>query len=464
MTGQSSRDVRIWKVSRYKGKRATTYTVRWTVAGKQHQRTFATLKLADAFRTDLTVAAREGTLFDVRTGLPASSSHDEPGRTWLEHAMEYVSVKWPAASARHRKGMAEALTDTTIALLPTGQAAAPSHKRIRRVLYSWAFNAGARAEPIGGELQDVLSWAENRSPLLADLEQSVVLRRALDRLALKQDGTPAAAATITRKRATLHNALEYAVELELMATNPLGKIRWKAPKVSDVVDNRVVVNPDQARRLLDGVWERDPALAGFFACLYYAALRPGEARDLRLSSCSLPGEGWGRLLLTGSTQASGTRWTDTGSLNETRGLKHRAQRDTRSVPAHPELVAILRRHLDQFACGADGRLFVTRTGRAGVPLPAPYLNPVSMGTVYRAWARARESSLTAAQRESLLARRPYDLRHACVSTWLSAGVAPAQVAAWAGHSVEVLLRVYAKCVDNSEDAALKRIESALHAH
>jgi len=99
-----------------------------------------------------------------------------------------------------------------------------------------------------------------------------------------------------------------------------------------------------------------------------------------------------------------------------------------------------------------------------VPLPAPYLNPVSMGTVYRAWARARESSLTAAQRESLLARRPYDLRHACVSTWLSAGVAPAQVAAWAGHSVEVLLRFYAKCIDNSEDAALKRIESALHDH
>jgi integrase len=104
---------------------------------------------------------------------------------------------------------------------------------------------------------------------------------------------------------------------------------------------------------------------------------------------------------------------------------------------------------------------VTRTGRAGVPIAAPYLNPVSMGTVYRAWARARDTALTAEQRSSLLARRPYDLRHACVSTWLSAGVAPPQVAVWAGHSVEVLLRVYAKCIDDSEAAALQRIEAAL---
>jgi integrase len=374
--------------------------------------------------------------------------------------MDCVGVKWPSASARHRKGISEALTDVTTALLPR-DSSAPSEDRVRSILYSWAFNVTARTEPVPEDLEPALRWLRARSPLLSDLERTATLRRVLDRLSLRQDGTAAAASTIARKRATLHNALEYAVELELMATNPLHKVRWKAPRVSDVVDNRVVVNPDQARRLLMAVWELDPALAGFFACLYYAALRPSEARDLRLSACSLPDEGWGRLLLTGSTQASGTRWTDAGALNETRGLKHRARQDTRSVPAHPELVAWLRRHLDTFGCGADGRLFVTRTGRAGVPIAAPYLNPVSMGTVYRAWARARDTALTAGQRSSLLARRPYDLRHACVSTWLSAGVAPPQVAVWAGHSVEVLLRVYAKCIDDSEAAALQRIEAAL---
>lgn len=56
---------------------------------------------------------------------------------------------------------------------------------------------------------------------------------------------------------------------------------------------------------------------------------------------------------------------------------------------------------------------------------------------------------------------PYDLRHAAVSLWLNAGVPATQVAQWAGHSVNVLLKVYAKCIDGQDDAARKRIEPAL---
>jgi len=55
-----------------------------------------------------------------------------------------------------------------------------------------------------------------------------------------------------------------------------------------------------------------------------------------------------------------------------------------------------------------------------------------------------------AEHASPLARRVYDLRHACVSTWLNGGVQPAQVAEWAGHSVAVLLKVYAKCIDGQD--------------
>jgi len=65
--------------------------------------------------------------------------------------------------------------------------------------------------------------------------------------------------------------------------------------------------------------------------------------------------------------------------------------------------------------------------------------------------------------DSPLARRPYDLRHVCLSTWLNAGVPATQVAAWAGHSVNVLLRVYANCVYGQEEIALRRIEGALDA-
>lgn len=45
---------------------------------------------------------------------------------------------------------------------------------------------------------------------------------------------------------------------------------------------------------------------------------------------------------------------------------------------------------------------------------------------------SRENALAAEGAESALARRHYDLRHACVSRWPIAGVPVTQVAEWAG--------------------------------
>ncbi len=48
-----------------------------------------------------------------------------------------------------------------------------------------------------------------------------------------------------------------------------------------------------------------------------------------------------------------------------------------------------------------------------------------------------------------------------VSTWLSSGVEPQLVARRAGHSVAVLLKVYAKCLDGATSMANDRIDKAL---
>jgi hypothetical protein len=66
------------------------------------------------------------------------------------------------------------------------------------------------------------------------------------------------------------------------------------------------------------------------------------------------------------------------------------------------------------------------------------------------WRDARKKALTPAQVASPFAARPYHLRHAAVSTWLNAGAPAPQAATWAGHSVDVLPRVYAKCIDGQE--------------
>jgi len=151
-----------------------------------------------------------------------------------------------------------------------------------------------------------------------------------------------------------------------------------------------------------------------------------------------------------ATPDAGSDWTDDGSQRERRQLKHRAEGDSRIVPVHPELTRILRDDFAQLGIAPDGRLF---SGVRGGDLPTI--------TYRRAWIKARQAALTATELASPLARRPYDLRHACLSTWLNGGVYPTQVAEWAGHSVEVLLRIYAKCVVGQDELAKRRISEAL---
>jgi len=162
-------------------------------------------------------------------------------------------------------------------------------------------------------------------------------------------------------------------------------------------------------------------------------------------------ENWGELHIRSAAPDAGSEWTDDGSSRERRQLKHRAEGDSRIVPTHPELTRLLREHLAKFGTAPDGRLF---RGVRGGELPTI--------TYRRAWIKARQIALTAAEQASPLARRPYDLRHACLSTtWLNGGVYPTQVAEWAGHGVDVLLRINAKCVVGQDELAKRRISEAL---
>jgi integrase len=81
----------------------------------------------------------------------------------------------------------------------------------------------------------------------------------------------------------------------------------------------------------------------------------------------------------------------------------------------------------------------------------------------RVWRKARARALTPVQVASPLAKRPYDLRHACASLWLAGGVAVTDVAERLGHSVETLLKVYAACIDGNSDRNNVLIAAALEA-
>lgn len=88
---ETSYDVRVWKIEIYKGARATTYTVRWSVAGRPWRTPFRTKALADAFRSELLRSARRGEAFLVETGRPLSIDRAERQVNWLEFAREEVA-------------------------------------------------------------------------------------------------------------------------------------------------------------------------------------------------------------------------------------------------------------------------------------------------------------------------------------------------------------------------------------
>jgi hypothetical protein len=77
------------------------------------------------------------------------------------------------------------------------------------------------------------------------------------------DGKNAAASTARRNRTILANAMDYAIELGLLEMNPIRRIKWTMPKVSSQVDRRSVVNPRQARALLEAVRAQQPSGRGW---------------------------------------------------------------------------------------------------------------------------------------------------------------------------------------------------------
>jgi hypothetical protein len=96
----------------------------------------------------------------------------------------------------------------------------------------------------------------------------------------------------------------------------------------------------------------------------------------------------GRIVLSASASASASRagraWTDEVIARQERGLKHRADDETRTSPI-PPVLGRLRAHIKRFGTTLDGRVF--RTARAGILQDSGY-NEV--------WDQIRREALTPA--------------------------------------------------------------------
>jgi integrase len=444
--------VRFWEI-RERPDRRKGFEVRWTVNGYEKSESFLTKGLAESRRAKLMTAARDGEPFDQASGLPASEVRAaRQQKTWYSLAREYMDQRWNRTPGTTRRTLADALATVTPALVPSGKNYRDP-RTLRRALYAWGFNKNAWATDPPAEWREALAWLERHSLPVSELVEPDVLRRGLDSLCLKLDGSPAAAKTVKRKRAAVNEVFAAAVERGYFAQSPLAGLRWTAPEHVDEVNPDCVPNPHQVARLLAAVGAqkgRGPHLEAFFGCMYYAAMRPAEVIHLRLSQCMLPSAGWGMLNLRGGVVIAGKGWTNDGGVHEIHPLKRRAANATRPVPIPPSFVAMLRAHVDRFGVAPDGRVFRNAAG-----------GYVDAGAYGITWARARAEALTVEEQVLMLAKRPYDLRHAGISFWLASGVDPAECARRAGQSIQVMFTYYAKFLAGAQDYANGRIEDSM---
>jgi integrase len=463
--------VRILKIESYEIDSGTRHRVRWRVDGHKHSQSFEGFALADNYRTKLKTAQNNGEPFNVeKPGLPDSLIKQQPSSkqasetlgapiiTWAQLAADYVDKKWKRLAAKSRETTVYALA----ALLPGLTDELPGRPQLQALRHAacrWSLPPANRE--IGVEIPEAatktLEWLEKASIPVQDETSAEILTAALNGMMTKLDGEQYAPDVVKRRLRILTNFVKYAMSAGHLTSDPFKALDWEPPQVVVKLDPRRVPNPRQVESLLTAVSyvggysrARGRRLVGFFACMYYALMRPEEVIVLNIEDCDLPDEGWGRLILHRARPTAGKAWTDSGELHDDRSLKQKAAGEVRIVPIPPTLVSLLQAHVDDFGVAPDGRIFANERGGL-----------VAASTYSRVWREARDLAFPPHRRKTALAAEPYDLRHAGISLGLSITNDPTLMAERAGNSPEILLRRYSWALDGKDAAANRAIEAAL---
>ena len=363
----------------------------------------------------------------------------------------------PEAVGAQRRELGESLTCLTQVLTRDLRSGRPDPDTLRAALRK-NLNQGREKSDLSPEESKAITWVKRASLPISVLNDDEIVADVLDALASRIGGTPAAPDYYARRFRVTRTCLSHAVRKKRLLKNPFLAANlprdWTSPKAHDAVDPRSVGSPQLVADMLTAASyigaRQGTRFVAFYGCMFYGLMRPAEVARLTKAGCYLPEKGWGALTFGDSAPAPGKQWSNTGDVHEERGLKGRSRKAVRRVPIPPELVHLLREHIEHFGTAPDGRLF--RSERGGVIQPS---------TWWQVWRKVRNLALTPEQFVTPLMERPYDLRHAGITWRLNSGVPAPDVAKWAGHSVEVLTRIYAGCVVGLDDVWMARMDAGL---
>ena len=259
---------------------------------------------------------------------------------------------------------------------------------------------------------------------------------------------------VPKARAVFHGALGYTVELGLLPANPIGLVRWRAPRAAAAVSPATVASPAQVRAILTQVSRIKPELAAFFGCLYYARrARKKPSPCAATTSSSRPaaaGAAAARLSSPPPARALAAPGPAPASLISRPVSSTAPTAPSASSPSRPSWSA----------CSAvtSATMAPRRTGGCSAAPAAACSASRSTAAPGTPPARQRSARTWPPPRSPAA---PTTCGHAALSLWLNASGTPAEVAARAGHSARVLHDVYVHCTDGQEDTVSQRIEDAL---
>lgn len=423
--------IRVLELAERPGKKKP-HGVRWYIGDQEHSRWFKLKTQADDLRSAIITAINSRDKFSEETGLPFSWASSD--LTFALHAKQWFDAQKSTWAPRSRRSAAESLAR---ALSICVKSAAPNLSASEQVQLMKSIK-----DWLAGDQAAVPAYINRWSIPLADMTTA----RCLDwheKLSQSLPDTsgkthPLKANTVTRYRVIVRAVLNDAIQRKLIETQPWpaakkGKQRSITRKAAPIrID--LLPDPTLAAQHIDAVVSHQPQSKGYrvvLALVYYAGLRPSEARVLRIEDLTLPindGE-VGSIRIEIADRGAGSRFTD---VDEDSGPPKTFER---TVPMVAPLARIIKEYIGD---RTRGLIVKTRTD-----------SPITESNLDRAWSRARGSNKW----------RVYDLRHACATLWLRQGVPIGTAAKWLGHSPEVLLSTYTGILSGDNEVAALRINS-----
>lgn len=384
---------------------AKPFRVRWRNDGRQYERTFASEKLADEFKKCLSLHKEK----DKKTGLPLIHC-----KTFADAAKEWFAKDFFERSPNGRRSVVDDLLPLLIALRKTNLKDKNVGTRERTQIKNWLVGTAKKPDCLKSSLTiiEVKNNPETINEAYKTYSENDMTRDRCPRSRRKIQQTAILIFRSVGKEYNLNNA------------QPISQKHSQKPKKKFLQ----IPSLKEAESVLEKITQaQSQDIKIILALMLYAGLRSGEARALRVEDIIFPGEkNDGSIKIRRAVKDAGKRFTKEDEILG--GTKTNSERVIPYISK--KLQVLLEAHLVDRSSGLVAR---TSTGKI-----------VGNSSIWRCLKKHLPNDG--------IQFSPYYLRKVWITDLINnPKVEVAQVANWAGNSVETIFRHYLGISNNTAE-------------